>query len=95
LAQPRSAARISREMCGGVSQHGQKGKKYASHSNISSPDRSGRSALVGESLHPHGKQYQVNFERSRSDCRGVVAPECIWVVPLVIAYPCWNVGARR
>ena len=70
-------------------------KKYASRSNFSSPDRGGRSAVVGESLHPHGKQHQVNFECSGSDCRRVVATECIWVVPLAVAYPRRNVGTPR
>jgi hypothetical protein len=66
-------------------------KKYASHSNFSSPDRSGHSALVGESIYSNGRQHQVDLECSRGDRGGVVAAQCIWIVPLSLAYPCRNV----
>lgn len=67
-------------------------KKYASHSNSISPDRSGRPPMVGESFHPHGRQYQVDLERSRRHLRGVVAPECIWTISFPLAYPRWLIN---
>src|SRR5208337_3892056 len=47
-------------------------KEYASHANSISPDRGGRPPMVGESFHPHARQYQVDLERGRGHCRGVV-----------------------
>jgi len=71
-----------------VSQHGQKGKKYASHSNSIGPDRRGRAALAGESFHPHGVEHQINLERCGGDLRGLVAPQRLWIVPFPFEYPC-------
>ena len=62
-------------------------KSYASHSSFHSPDRSGCPAVAGESLHPHGRQYQVNLERSRGHLRRALAPQRIWIVPFPIEYP--------
>jgi hypothetical protein len=64
-------------------------KSYASHSSFHSPDRSGCPPVAGESLHPHGRQYQVNLERSRGHLRRAVAPERIWIVPFPIEHPRW------
>ena len=64
-------------------------KKHASHADSINPDRSWRSVVAGESFHPHGRQYQVDLERSRRHWRGVVALECIWIVPFPLANPRW------
>ena len=68
-----------------MQQHEQKGKRYASYSNYFGPDCSGRLAMAGESIHSHGRKYQVHFERSCNNLRGGVAVECIWIAPLAIA----------
>jgi hypothetical protein len=61
-------------------------KSYASYSNFYSPDRRGRPALASESFHPHGRQYQVDLERTRSYLRRALAPQRIWSVPLPLSY---------
>lgn len=43
--------------------------------------------MAGESVHPHGRQHQVDLERCRGDWRGVVAPQCFWIVPLALSHP--------
>ena len=65
---------------------------YASHSNLHSLDSSGCPALAGQPFHPDGGKYQINFERTRGHLRGVVAPQCIWTVPLALAYSRWDLG---
>src|SRR6266404_317979 len=67
-------------------------KEYASHSNSISPDRSGRPTVAGEPFHPHGRQYQVDLERSRGHCGGGVALECVWTISFSLAYPCWLIN---
>jgi hypothetical protein len=57
-------------------------KKYASDANFDSPDRRGRSVVVGESLHSYAKHDQVDLERRCGHCRGVVAPEYLWTISL-------------
>jgi hypothetical protein len=62
-------------------------KQYASHANPNSPDRRGRSLVVGESLHSHAKHDQVDPERRCGYCRGVVAPKRFWTVSLPRPHP--------
>jgi hypothetical protein len=78
---------------GSVSQH--RKKEHASHSNSNSPDRRGRFALVGEPLHPNAGHYQVNSERGRRHCRGVVAPKRFWTISFSRAYTRRDVGKCR
>jgi hypothetical protein len=68
-------------------------KSYASHSSFHSPDRGGRPPVVGESFHPHGRQYQINLERSRGYLRRPLAPQCIWIVSFPLEYPRWIASA--
>ena len=70
-------------------------EKNASPSDSTNANRRGRPPVAGESLHPHGRQHQVDFERSRRYRRGAVAPRRIWVVPLPFAYPCRIVNAAE
>jgi hypothetical protein len=62
-------------------------KSYASHSSFHSPDCRGRFAVAGESLHPNGRKYQVNLERSRRHLRRSMAPQRIRIVPFPVEYP--------
>ena len=64
-------------------------RKYASPSDSINPDRRWCPFVAGESFHPHGRQHQVDLERSRGHRRGVVAPECIWTVSFPLANPRW------
>jgi len=43
--------------------------------------------VAGESFHPYGGQHQIDLERGRRYLRGVVAPQCIRIVPLSLANP--------
>jgi hypothetical protein len=45
--------------------------------------------MAGEPIHSHGRKYQVDFEWSRRNLRGVVALECIWTLSLSAANPRW------
>jgi len=69
-------------------------KSYASHSSFHSLDRSGCPLVVGESFHPHGRQYQINLERSRGHLRRPLAAQCIWIVPFPLEYPRWIASAQ-
>jgi hypothetical protein len=62
-------------------------EKNASPSDPTNANRRGRPHVAGESLHSHGRQHQVHFERGRGYRRGAVAARRIWVVPLPFAYP--------
>src|ERR1700730_4504962 len=48
-----------------------------------------RSAVAGESLHPHGRKHQVDLERGRRHRCGVLAPECIWTVSFPLTDTRW------
>jgi len=61
-------------------------KEHASHSNFVNPDRRGRPAMAGESFHSHGWKHQVHLECRRRDRRCLVAPQCIWAVPLPVTH---------
>lgn len=61
-------------------------KQHASHSNSSSPDRRGRPPVAGEPFHPYAGKHQVDSERGRGHCRGVVAPEHFWAISLPRAH---------
>ena len=67
-------------------------KSNASHSSFHSPDRRGRPALARESLHPYGRQYQVDLERSRGHLRGAVAPRYVWTISFSLAYSRWLIS---
>jgi hypothetical protein len=43
--------------------------------------------VAGESIHSHGRKYQVDLEWGRRNLRSVVAPECIWALSLSAANP--------
>ena len=60
-------------------------EKNASPSDSTNANRRGRPVVAGESLHPHGRQHQVDFERSRGYRRGAVASRHIWALPLSLA----------
>jgi hypothetical protein len=74
-------------LCRSVSQQRQKGKKYASPSNSINSDRRRCPSVAGESFHPDGRQYQIDFECSRCDWCGVVASRRIWIVSLSVPSP--------
>jgi hypothetical protein len=73
----------------------QKGKKYASHSNSISPDRRGRSVVVGEPLHTNARHDQIDPEWGRSDCGGIVAPKHFWTFSFSREYTRRNVNQCR
>lgn len=52
-----------------------KEKDFASRSNHIDANRSGCAAVADQSLHSNGRQYQIDFERSRCDRRSAVAVE--------------------
>ena len=47
-----------------------------------SSGRGGCPPVVGESLHPNARNYQVHFEWRRGYCSSSVAHECSWTVSL-------------
>ena len=55
-------------------------KDHASNSIVGNSDRSGCSAVAGESLHSNAGIHQVNFERRRGYRRSAVATECFRTV---------------
>jgi hypothetical protein len=78
-----------------VSWDSEKGKKYASHSNSISPDRRGRSVVVGEPLHTNARHDQIDPEWGRSDCGGIVAPKHFWTFSFSREYTRRNVNQCR
>jgi hypothetical protein len=69
-----------------------KEKKYAAHSNTNGPDRRGRSAMVGESLHSHARHDQVDPERGRRHFFSVVAPKYFWPIPFAGSHTRRNIA---
>ena len=60
---------------------------HAFSSSIVHLDRRRDSPMADQSVHPNGKFHQVNLERSRRNLRVIVAPQCIWIVPLPLSSP--------
>src|SRR5450631_4949610 len=70
---------------------GRKVKDHASNSTARSSHRGGRPPVVGESLHSHAGNHQVNLERRRGHRRGSVAAECLWTLSFHFPDPRWHV----
>jgi len=70
-------------------------KEYATRTNFDSPDRRGRSVVVGEQFYPYAKQHQVDPKRSGGDCRGALAAECVWTISFPREYTRRDVDALR
>jgi hypothetical protein len=57
----------------------------ASRSSFTDADRSGCAAVAGKSIHPDGRQYQIDPKRSGGDCGGAVALEFVWAAAQSLA----------
>ena len=66
-------------------------KDHASNSIVGNSDRSGCSAVAGESLHSNAGIYQVNFERRRGYRRSSVATEYFRPVSFPFPDSRWHV----
>jgi len=71
-----------------------KGLDHASNSTLDGSDRSGSAAMAGESFHPHGREYQVDFERRRGDRGSAVASEHNGTFSFPLANSRWLIPER-
>src|ERR1700678_2248764 len=66
--------------------------RNALNSTCSDPDRGGRLALAGQSLHTNAGNDQVHLECGGGDRCRFVATEYLWTIPLTIPNPRWSVS---